>query len=261
MKKKCFGAVRHIKTTEHQISTKAGSIFFTQKKSYRRRTISICIDKKARVTVSAPSYSPQKDIDNFIHEKAEWIQEKIDQAQEYVDYISSKKYEHGHRFFFLGQDYPLYVESRDIKRLKIDFDGCRWMISLPNHLDGRDRREKIKDALFKWYRDQAKELVGGRVFHYSRIIGLGPQAISIRTQKRIWGNCDTRTGKINLNWSIILTPVNVIDYIVVHELCHLKVPNHSQRFWREVKRFFPNYKESIRWLKLHARELALPEHE
>ncbi|MCD4780568.1 MAG: M48 family metallopeptidase [Candidatus Omnitrophica bacterium] len=259
MRKKYFGRVRYIKESQHTIAIPNGRIDFTLKKSSRRRTISISVDKKARIAVAAPSYSADKEIFQFINEKAKWISDKVIEAQKYQDDVNQKKFEHGYYFLFMGKEYPIKIEQRDRKRTLITFNGSCWQVLLADHIGPQQRQKHIKEKMLKWYREQAKEVLGGRIFHFARIIGLGPQRIAIRSQKRVWGNCDTRTQTINLNWQIILTPLSVIDYIIVHELCHLKVPNHSQRFWLEVKKILPQYKESVKWLKIHAIDLAIPE--
>ena len=82
--------------------------------------------------------------------------------------------------------------------------------------------------------------------------------VNVRTQRRIWGSCHPRTKKIFLNWQIIMAPIEVIDYVIVHELCHLLVANHSKRFWSKVARFKPDYKEQIRWLRSNAFDMVLP---
>lgn len=89
-------------------------------------------------------------------------------------------------------------------------------------------------------------------------MGLAPQRITVKTQKRLWGSCNHHGRSINLNWMLVMTPLMVIDYVVVHELCHLLVPNHSRRFWKHVAQYFPDYQASEKWLKTHAPEMQLP---
>ena len=130
------------------------------------------------------------------------------------------------------------------------------MITVPRGLSESQRQEKIKEKIVKWYRAQAEEILGVRIFHYSRILGVEPKKIAIRTQKRLWGNCDYNTKTIHLNWQIILSPLKVIDYVIVHELCHLIVPDHSRRFWKKVADVMPDFKEYKKWLRVNAHEMA-----
>ena len=105
---------------------------------------------------------------------------------------------------------------------------------------------------------QAKEILGSRIFHYARKMQVEPKSISIKDQKRIWGSCQYRKQSINLNWRIVMSPLDVLDYVIVHELSHLVVPDHSKRFWRKVEDILPNYKQSRQWLKQNQRSMLLP---
>ena len=138
------------------------------------------------------------------------------------------------------------------------FDGSQWLIRLPEVESGEPHRTHIRPKMIQWYQQQAKEIIGGRVWHYARIMNVQPQTIAIRNQRRIWGSCDYRKKSIRLNWQIVMTPLSVIDYVVVHELCHLAVPNHSPRFWRKVAQVIPDYLHRQKWLKDNAWELILP---
>lgn len=97
---------------------------------------------------------------------------------------------------------------------------------------------------------QALEYIPKRVEYFSKIIGVTYGRITIRNQKTRWGSCSSK-GNLNFNCLLMLTPSEVIDYVVVHELCHRKQMNHSKKFWAEVEKILPDYKESIKWLKLH----------
>ncbi|MBR2854447.1 MAG: M48 family metallopeptidase [Clostridia bacterium] len=98
--------------------------------------------------------------------------------------------------------------------------------------------------------DQAKDYIPERVAHYAPLIGVRPGRITIRNQKTRWGSCSSK-GNLNFNCLLMLTPPEVIDSIVVHELCHLKEMNHSKRFYAEILRVFPEYHKWHRWLKDH----------
>ena len=101
---------------------------------------------------------------------------------------------------------------------------------------------------------QAKEYIPQRVAHFAPLLGVTPGRITIRHQKTRWGSCSAK-GNLNFNCLLMLTPPEVIDSVVVHELCHLLEMNHSDRFYAEVLRVFPNYREHHGWLKKHGREI------
>lgn len=113
--------------------------------------------------------------------------------------------------------------------------------------------EKRLEAI---YREAAKEYFPKRVSYYAHILGISYGKITIRDQKTRWGSCSSK-GNLSFNWRLILAPPNVLDYVVVHELCHRKEMNHSQRFWALVESVMPDYKEYRKWLKENSGKLTL----
>jgi hypothetical protein len=96
--------------------------------------------------------------------------------------------------------------------------------------------------------DQAKETIAGRVNHFAHHIGRWPRLIKIKNQKKQWGSCSSN-GIVRFNWKVIMTPISVLDYVVVHELCHLLHPHHSAQFWQKVQSIIPDYKKKRDLLK------------
>jgi len=218
----------------------------------------IRIEDTAEVNVLAPFYARLHQIEGFIRERSAWVAGKVDDVRKQQRALKERRYAHGEKFLFLGKKFPLNLQAIDTKRFRIDFTGFQWDISLPRGLSPVEAQEKIRTELLRWYRLQAEEILGGRIFHYSRIMGIAPEKVAIRAPKRIWGSCNHRKKVIHLNWQLILTPLEVIDYVVVHELCHLKVPDHSNRFWNEVTKVIPEYKRQQKWLKSNRLEMVLP---
>ncbi|MDP2652653.1 MAG: SprT family zinc-dependent metalloprotease [Candidatus Omnitrophota bacterium] len=240
-----------------ELTTSCGLLHYEMVRS-RRRSLQISIRDSLTVRVCAPRLLPQKEIERFLRQKAAWVFRKLGEVQERRDILAAKKYEDGSEFLFLGRPYRLAVSWNGLKTARIAFDESGWTAFLPDGTAPEKISRQIKDALVKWYRAQALEVLGGRIFHYARIMGLEPLKITVRTQKRLWGSCHHRAKSINLNWLLILAPMDVIDYVVVHELCHLKVPNHSRRFWSCVGRVLPDFRERRQWLKTNATDMVLP---
>lgn len=113
--------------------------------------------------------------------------------------------------------------------------------------------EKRLEAI---YRDAAREYFPKRVSYFSHVLGVSYGKITIRDQKTRWGSCSSK-GNLSFNWRLILAPPNVLDYVVVHELCHRKEMNHSQRFWALVESVMPEYREYRKWLKENGNKLTL----
>lgn len=115
-------------------------------------------------------------------------------------------------------------------------------------------RPTLSDAQRKRYIETARSIFTQKAAYYARLIGVTYGRISIREQKTRWGSCSSK-GNLNFNCLLMLTPPEVIDYVMVHELCHRKEMNHSGRFWDEVARVLPGYAEQEKWLKTHGSEI------
>ena len=123
---------------------------------------------------------------------------------------------------------------------------------IEKHLEkcSSQRQEKYTEPELKALREQARVLVTQSVQHYAPLVGVSYKQITIRTQHTRWGSCSSK-GNLNFNCLLALVPREVLDYVVVHELCHRKEMNHSDRFWNEVARIIPDYKSRKQWLKDH----------
>ena len=238
------------------IETARGRLSFTLKRSCQRHTVAISIDELAAVSVYAPQRVPEHKITGFINQKINWIFKKRQEILLKQQRRKVKNFVQGEEFHFLGKTYPLHIGDGSKKRASIDFDGSRWNINLSN-LPELNREKTIKNLLFRWYRQTALEILGSRVFSWARRLGVAPIKISIKTQKTMWGCCHFTKKAIHLNWQIILSPLHIIDYVIIHELCHLLVPNHSKRFWNKVEKFMPDYKLHRQWLKENADQLKI----
>ena len=147
---------------------------------------------------------------------------------------------------------PKYVSEEYIEQILHEKESC-----IRKHIEeikakkaqdeARNMKPLTRDELQK-LADEAVEYIPKRVEHFAKIIGVDYGRITIRNQKTRWGSCSSK-GNLNFNCLLMLTPPEVIDYVVVHELCHRKEMNHSKAFWREVEKVIPNYKEYVEWLK------------
>jgi len=246
-----------VKTKNCQILTSAGLLSYVFVRSPRRKTIAIQIDQDLTVRVFAPNFSREEDVANFIKEKAFWIHQKIQSFRKRHFRSTKRTFKDGDKFLFLGKEYNLFSFKGQNKRVKIKiFENNIYV-----YLSDKEIKEKDKDviakSLEKWYQKEAREILAGRIFHFARILDVDPSKVTIRTQKKIWGSCHHSTKRINLNWKIIMAPLNVADYVIVHELCHLKTPNHSKKFWSRVQKVLPEYKECEQWLHAHSGLMTL----
>ncbi len=145
---------------------------------------------------------------------------------------------------------PKRMPERDIMRFVSEKE--EWIERMQKRTaEARDRAESIEPLTeddIEALADRALEYIPERVAHFAPLVGVSYGGITIRNQKTRWGSCSGK-GNLNFNCLLMLTPPDVTDYVVVHELCHLKEMNHSPRFWAEVERVLPDYKKSRLWLK------------
>ncbi|MFA4967493.1 MAG: SprT family zinc-dependent metalloprotease [Candidatus Margulisiibacteriota bacterium] len=212
----------------------------------RRRTISIQIHDDASLVVRAPRQVPDEFIYDFIKKKAAWIKKNQELIKQKFLSRPQKEFTEGETFLFLGEIY----------RLQLSDD-----ISPPLHFDegfilSKHHADQAKKLFVKWYREQAFQIIYMRVGHLSEKAGLSCAKIKIRENKHTWGSCSGKNN-LNFNWRLIMAPPGVIDYVIIHELAHLKERNHSKRFWARVKEMFPNYIYPKRWLKENSHLLSI----
>ena len=242
----------------HSLPVPSGTVHYSLARSSKRRTLQITIKDSLEISVAAPRFLSQGQIESFIRQKSAWILRKLTERRSSRETRQNRNYTDGEQFLFLGKKYPIRILEQEVAKPSLVFDNQQWSLKVPSESSCSDRELKIKEQLTAWYRSQAKEILGTRLFHFVRLTGLEPRKIVIKTQKTLWGSCSSYTKSIQLNWKLVLAPLDVIDYVIVHELSHLAVPNHSQRFWQRVKSILPDYKQRQEWLKINRSDLALP---
>jgi predicted metal-dependent hydrolase len=208
----------------------------------RKKTISIQI-KDGNVEVRAPFNLNQNEIDAFILKKERWIKNKI-LLQKSIKQLPKKKFINGEVFKFLGKDLKLKINISGEKKtyLKNDY------ICLDLKNNSENNKEKIKKELKLFYRSLSERILKERTLIESKKMNLKVKAIKVRSYKNRWGSCSSN-GDISYNWKLIMAPEKIIDYVIIHELCHLIHFNHSRDYWEEVSKKIPNYKECREWLK------------
>ena len=139
-------------------------------------------------------------------------------------------------------------------RLGLERAGVVWVGGEPLPLASLDGRVADGAALDRWYRREARRRIAEIAEREAARLGLGYAAIAIRDQRTRWGSC-SRRGTLSFSWRLLLAPAEVLEYVVVHELCHLREPNHSQAFWRVLDAARPGWPAQARWLREYGHEL------
>jgi predicted metal-dependent hydrolase len=208
----------------------------------RTKTARLQVDDGA-VSIVVPLELPQTRIKKILAEKNRWIKEKLYLHQQAMP-ASSKEFVNGEAFAYLGRNYRLKIKTGAFAPVKLK--QGRLVVTLPKQ---NRTPELIRTALVQWYQQQALIRFTEKVERYAKIIGVSPKKVSIKQFKSRWGSC-TAKGEIQFHWKVILAPHKIVDYVVIHELCHLKHHDHSPAFWKSVERYMPDYLESKEWLKM-----------
>ena len=203
----------------------------------KRKTLSLSINENADLVVRAPHRASYDEIQKFISEKSAWIDNKQRlikaQLEDNLNHHSSNK------CLYLGSLYPLKIDNNSIE--PISFNGQMFTITNVN-------KERISLSLKSWYKKRFIEVALPRLSYFSDKYKLKVNQVRVKEQKTLWGSCSSKNN-INLNYLLIMAPMKVIDYVIVHELVHTIHKNHSAKFWQKVETIMPNYKDARKWLK------------
>lgn len=213
-----------------------------------RKTIGLQITNDARLIVRAPLFASETHIHKLIQRKVSWIKAKQDYFKQRQSKISIKKFEPGEEFLYLGQKYPLVAHPDLPKAVILENSLMISDVVLGN----------ARDHIECWYKAQALDYITQKVEFYAQIASLSYQSIRINDATTRWGSCGYKDS-LNFTWRLIMAPSRVVDYVIIHELMHLKQKNHSRKFWTEVAKMMPDYKKEEHWLKHNSHLLAWPE--
>jgi len=216
-------------------------------RSKRRKTLALAV-ANGEVTVRMPAKMAAHHAERFVQQKTAWIQQKL--AAHPI--VKKTLFSNGEAYLFMGQQLFLSIipSSADNKVRVID---QTLLLELKHKAPST---ALISRYLTDWYKQQAKQHLLVRCRELAKTTGLHPKELTVKTYKARWGSC-TRLGDIQFNWKLIMAPEAVIDYVIVHELCHIKQHNHSSAFWQLVENFCFNYKVHRAWLKNNGHKLSL----
>ena len=212
----------------------------------RRRSIALIVERDGSLVVRAPLQASDETISRLVESKADWIRATQEKARKLGPVPVRKKFVDGEEFWYLGQPYRLEIVKG--RQTPLHLDGSFKMSTMT--------RPKARLAFEAWYKKQAKALIPGRVSQMAKQYGFEFQKIRISSARTRWGSCSTR-GTLSFTWRLVMAPEEMIDYVIVHELAHLRFHNHSRDFWRQVELIMPDYKAKRLWLKKNAGFLTL----
>lgn len=212
-----------------------------------RKTIALIIQRDGSLIIRAPLKASKKQILEVVAEKAGWIRAKQAEMKERQPATLGKEFLPGERLPYLGKNYPLQLTTRQRPPLELA-DGAFWL--------SHTAQPSALRLFTAWYRARAAEHFSRRVAELAQAHGFHYTRLRLSSARTRWGSCSS-LGTVSLNWRLIMAPPDVIDYVIYHELAHLREHNHGPRFWALVAALMPNYKTHLDWLKKHGASLSL----
>lgn len=232
--------------------------YHVRRSARRRKTVQISVDGDG-VRVAAPAGMADRELRDIVVKRAPWI---LRHASAQPAAAEPLRFVSGETLPYLGRDVrivaaPVDRPSAGRPAAAVTFDRSGLRITAPAHLPEVDRLQAARGAVVAWYRLRAEQDIPARVERWRRLLGEGAcLRVLIRDQRRRWGSC-AADGTLRFNWRVMMLDPSLIDYIVVHELTHLKVRNHSAAFWNQVARSMPDVQERRRRLREVGRTLPL----
>jgi predicted metal-dependent hydrolase len=212
----------------------------------KRKTLALVVRPDGSLLVRAPWRTPGAVIQEFVQKNRGWIETKQAEALAALP-PAPRKYMPGEMFLYLGTHYPLALVEGQPEPLLLD-DG-KFKLALSQHGDGASVFEH-------WYREQARQVLTARVEFFARQFDFQYKRIRITSARTRWGSCSA-TGSLSFSWRLILAPLEVVDYVVVHELVHTVFHNHSKQFWARVGTVMPDSPKHRSWLRENGRQLLV----
>lgn len=223
------------------------SLSYTIRASARRRTLGLELRADGSLTVAAPRGLSLDVIRAFVESRRAWVEAKRALLVQSESSAPHFLFQNGARLPYLGAELALDVSIAPSRRAACRCASGSLALNVPHSA-------AIRPAIEAWYRRAAATHAAARLAHFAPQVGRAARKLVIRAQRTRWGSCSAR-GTISLNWRLMQASPEILDYVVVHELCHLLVPNHSPRFWAEVARVLPDWRRQRAELRQFGRNL------
>jgi len=198
------------------------------------KKLAIQMDSIGRITVKAPKGTSEEIIMKAVEHHGKWIVEQLQNFAKSRENTGPREYQEAGKFLHLGKEHALHQ--------LIETDGLS--------------EEELKKRLKKFYFASCKKIVGKRILDYQSQLGVKPKSIEIVESRTKWGSCSSDK-KLTFNYRLAMAPLEVIDYVIIHELCHLIHMNHDRSFWRRLGSIMPDYKEKVDYLARHGQSMTL----
>ena len=233
-----------------ETSINGQTITYTVKRSLRARHVRLEVRRQTGLTVVVPYSYKIGQLPRLLESKERWISSNLARCDNFQSLYAEKELGRGDTVAYLGRDLELVKRENHSEVDSVMLEGDTLVLSHRLFKNG-----VLELALEQWYRTEAARLINERADKLSSQMGSHYKRIVIRGQKTRWGSCSHKKN-LSFNWKLIMAPEPVIDYVVIHELSHLKEMNHSKRFWELVAQYCPRWREYKKWLKQHEADLT-----
>lgn len=206
----------------------------------RKRTMTLKLEPSGAVVILVPDRTPKEEVRRFFRSKVPWIHKKLGEFRKFARNVDTpKRFAPGERFMYLGDEYPLEV---------VEGPRSRLILSHGNFVLDRNHATDARQVFIRWYKTRAHEIFTERVAFYARDMGLACNGIRITSARMRYGSCSF-DNRLSFSYRLVMAPYHIIDYIIVHELAHVRFKDHSKDFWKYVEGRLPGYRDSKAWLK------------
>lgn len=224
----------------HTLTLPSGDQLHYQLERRQRRTIGLKITASGLV-IHAPKRISQSQLESLIAQKADWIRKKLDSITK--NRLPAIQWQDGEQLQFLGNPLTLAIQQ-DVRSRAVSHEPGTLQLAMPNHLD----QAAVARKVVQWYSKQALADFARRLALFSTRLGVPTPALFLSNARTRWGSCNSRQ-EIRLSWRLLQAPPHIINYVICHELAHLKEMNHSAKFWAVVASIYPDYKAAEKDLK------------
>lgn len=222
-----------------------------------KKDVTIAVDWVTGVSVVVPENIDEERIETVLRRKAPWILRRLAEFEAIKQQTTHHEFISGEKFPYLGRQYRLKVIAvENASAETLTFQNGRFTATVPKSSLPSWREEHLRQAFRVWYIEHGSAKVQQRMKLFAPRLGLEPSNVVVKDQQARWGSC-TNNGTININWRILMAPMRIVDYVVVHELGHMLHANHSSDFWAVVSSVMPDYDERKEWLRVNGATLQL----
>ncbi len=218
----------------------------------RRRTVSLEV-REARVRVRAPLGTSRRLLEQLVKERASWVSDKLARQRLRLASRPCYRFTTGEILPLLGGELKLEVSDAAVNTVVHRGDGLEVGLSARSQ---RDREQRVAELVVDWYRQYALQILTAKTQQLCQRLALHCREVRVRSTRSKWGHC-TGDGRIQYNWQIVLAPEGALDYLVAHEVCHLRHPHHGPAFWQQVATVCPRYQHWRQWLRQEGHRLVL----